>query len=65
MGLQQQIINVFTLWRLSEVETMNLLQDNGIISDNCISLDDVAETDLNKIIQLFETGQLHKIVKAK
>jgi hypothetical protein len=30
--------------KLNEVETMNLLQDHGIISDNCVTAADVVDT---------------------
>jgi len=29
--------------KLNEVETMNLLQDHGIISDNCVTAAEVAD----------------------
>lgn len=36
---------------LTECEAMNLLQDHGIISDLCASLDDVAEVDAVRAVE--------------
>lgn len=36
---------------LDETKTMNLLQSNGIISDNCISSKDVSDADCEKAVQ--------------
>jgi len=36
---------------LNENDTMNLLQSNAIISDNCISAADVYETDCSTAIE--------------
>jgi hypothetical protein len=37
---------------------MNLLQDQGVISDNCISLADVADADVPKAIAFLESKTL-------
>jgi len=37
---------LFTSLNLSETEGMNLLQENGFISDHCVTVDDIATADL-------------------
>ena len=32
----------------SETTAMNTLQDRGLISDNCVTLDDIAEADAKR-----------------
>lgn len=39
---------------MSEVDAMNLLQDQGVISDLCVWVADVAEADIPKAIHLLE-----------
>ena len=34
----------------NETEAMNLLQDHGVVSDNCVTAADVAEADTEKAI---------------
>lgn len=41
---------------LTEVQGMNLLQANGIISDNCVQVADVAEANCQRAIE-FIGGQ--------
>lgn len=38
----------------NEIEAMNRLQDNGIISDNCVLAKDVAECDCKAAIAFLE-----------
>lgn len=33
-----------------ELEVMNVLQDAGIVSDNCITTEDVAEADVDRAV---------------
>ena len=34
--------------KLSEIDAMNMLQNHGIISDNCIMLSDIANDDIER-----------------
>jgi hypothetical protein len=43
--------------KLNEVATMNELQDNAIISDNCVMASCVSETDCQKAITWLEQNQ--------
>jgi hypothetical protein len=40
--------------KLDETKAMNVLQDRGIISDNCIDVKDVAEADCERAIAVLE-----------
>jgi hypothetical protein len=42
--------NHIRLKRLNEIESMNALQDAGIVSDNCVLACDVAESDCTQAI---------------
>ncbi len=38
--------NLLEILDLTEDEAMNKLQDGGIVSDNCVSLEDIADGDV-------------------
>ena len=42
---------LFEKLELGEVEGMNLLQNAGLISDNCIKIDDISFIDVEKSIE--------------
>lgn len=47
---------------VSSVEAMNRLQDRGIVSDNCVNIEDVAKEDQLKAMQwLSYPGQPHQV----
>lgn len=50
-----QLQNYIILHNLSELHTMNLLQDQGIISDNCIRAEDVADSDCPNAIAFLQS----------
>jgi hypothetical protein len=43
-----------SLFELDEVETMNKLQDHGLISDNAISAADVPDCDARRAVEILE-----------
>jgi len=54
---ESKMKNHFTLLRaiasirLDEIAAMNLLQDAGIVSDECVAIEDVANEDLERAIE--------------
>lgn len=40
---------------MDPVEAMNRLQEHGVISDNCVSLEDVAKADYERAIYFLES----------
>lgn len=49
-------------FHLCPVKCMNLLQEYGIVSDNCVAVDDVApcDTDLAKRFLKLNSADLHE-----
>lgn len=47
---------IFNL-NLSEVEAMNILQDNGIISDLCVWAKDIHDSDIPRAIEFLTKNQ--------
>jgi hypothetical protein len=43
--------NALTITRLTPDAAMNLLQENGVVSDNCVTLEDVATKDQERAAQ--------------
>jgi hypothetical protein len=56
VNLLEQFINDSGDW--DAIPAMNLLQDQGVISDNCISLADVADADAPAAIAFLELKTL-------
>lgn len=46
--------NYIILNGLSETDTMNKLQDQGIISDNCVNAEDVANVNCDRAVEWLE-----------
>ena len=38
----------------TEVQAMNLLQEKGVISDNCVTIEDIANADVTKAAEYLE-----------
>jgi len=51
MNNQARLRNVLSIMGLSEVEAMNRLQNNGVISDNCVTIDDIADADMDAVMK--------------
>jgi hypothetical protein len=45
------LLNFIRAHRLKPSEVMNLLQDAAVISDNCVTVADVAEADQTKAVE--------------
>jgi len=45
------LLNFIRAHRLKPSEVMNRLQDAGIVSDNCVTVADVAEVDQTKAVE--------------
>lgn len=45
------LISVINEFKMTELAAMNLLQDNGIISDLCLTVGDVATEDTQKAVK--------------
>lgn len=45
---------------LPEIEAMNRLQDNGIISDLCVKLDDIAPVDVVRAVEFLLENQTNE-----
>ena len=39
---------------MTAVQAMNLLQNNGVVSDNCITHEDIADVDCPKAIEFLQ-----------
>lgn len=50
------LVNAFYAKGLSEAEGMNLLQDNGVVSDNCVWAGSVAYKDLPRAIEFINNN---------
>ena len=50
----EQIKNLLKWRRVSDDECMDRLQDAGLVSDNCVHLEDVAEVDAYRVIPWIE-----------
>lgn len=50
-GRMTTLLNFIRAHRLKPSEVMNRLQDAGIVSDNCVTVADVAECDQNRAVE--------------
>lgn len=55
---REQVLHAMRESGLSENQGMNLLQDHGIISDNCVMLDSVAIEDHERAIEFLKNRVL-------
>ena len=46
---------------LDEIKTLNLLQNNGIISDNCVTAADVADINFDAVKEFCGKTELTKL----
>jgi hypothetical protein len=44
-------------------DPMNLLQENGLVSDNAVTIEDVATTDLGLCNYLIMSGEMEKLIE--
>ncbi len=62
------VLNSLQIWigrcGFSTVKVMHLMQDNGVISDNCIASEDVAQVDADRAVTEFLT-RLDKVAKER
>lgn len=48
------LLNEFALMELSEVEGLNVLTEAGVISDNAVTVDDIALADLERATEFMK-----------
>lgn len=57
----EQLRQLFRRLRMDDVQGMNWLQDCGAVSDNCVKVEQVAECDAVKVLEMFaEMIESHK-----
>ena len=54
----QQIANLCAWRKFTEDECMDLLQQNGLVSDNCVHLGEVADVDAARALPWLEKNMV-------
>lgn len=59
----EQVLNFTSHGYCTPDDVMDYLQNNGLVSDNAVSLDDVAEIDLERMFQDWSIHQKKLILR--
>ena len=56
----QQMSNLCRWRKFTEDECMDLLQENGLVSDNCVKMGEVADCDAMRALEWMEKNMVRR-----